>query len=82
ALDWGLVNQLIAADELQATTLQMANSLASGPTQAYGLTKRAFNRAVLPDLEATLEYEAQLQEIAGRTAEHKARVAAFLEKHS
>ena len=82
ALEWGLVNQLVPAEELQVVAMQVANMLASGPTQAYGLTKRAFNRAILPDLETTLEYEAQLQEIVGRTAEHKARVAAFLEKRS
>ena len=80
ALDWGLVNRLVPAAELPAAATQTASELASGPTQAFGLTKRAFNKAVLPNLETVLEYEAQLQEIAGRTPEHKARVAAFLEK--
>jgi 2-(1,2-epoxy-1,2-dihydrophenyl)acetyl-CoA isomerase len=80
ALEWGLVNRLVPADELEATSMQIAETLAQGPTRAFGLTKRAFNKAVLPNLEGVLEYEAQLQEIAGGTAEHAARVAAFLKK--
>ena len=41
---------------------------------------RAFNRAVLSNLEVVLDYEANLQEIAGKRAEHKEGVEAFLEK--
>jgi 2-(1,2-epoxy-1,2-dihydrophenyl)acetyl-CoA isomerase len=35
---------------------------------------------MLGDLEAVLEYEAELQEIAGRTEDHRSGLAAFLEK--
>jgi 2-(1,2-epoxy-1,2-dihydrophenyl)acetyl-CoA isomerase len=46
------------------------------------LAKRSFNRAVLPNLEETLDYEAHMQEIASKGAEHREGVAAFLEKRS
>jgi len=82
ALEWGLVNQVVPAEELSAEARRLAEGLAAGPTRAFGLTKRAFNRAVLPDLEAVLEYEGQLQEVAGHTAEHREGVAAFLEKRT
>jgi 2-(1,2-epoxy-1,2-dihydrophenyl)acetyl-CoA isomerase len=82
ALDWGLVNQLVALEELEDTTFQMAQLLTLGPTNAYSLTKKAFNRAVLPNLEEVLSYEAQLQAIAGRSAEHREGVQAFLEKRA
>ena len=36
-----------------------------------GLTKRAFNKAMLPRLEEVLDYEAHIQDIAGRGEEHK-----------
>ena len=80
ALEWGLVNQVVPAGELMAVTGQLAAQLAAGPVGAYGLTKRAFNRAVLPNLEDVLDYEAHLQDIAARGSEHKEGVAAFLEK--
>ncbi|HEY6071921.1 MAG TPA: enoyl-CoA hydratase-related protein, partial [Anaerolineales bacterium] len=80
ALEWGLVNRMAASDALLDEAGQLAGRLAQGPLGAYGLTKRAFNRAVLPNLEDILEYEGQLQEVAGRTEEHREGVAAFLEK--
>jgi 2-(1,2-epoxy-1,2-dihydrophenyl)acetyl-CoA isomerase len=44
------------------------------------LAKRALNRAFEIDLEQALDFEAQLQSIAGRSADHKEGVAAFVEK--
>lgn len=80
ALEWGLVNHVAASDSLTAEARAWAELLAEGPTGAYGLTKRAFNRAVLPELEAVLEFEGEMQEEASRRAEHREGVAAFLEK--
>jgi 2-(1,2-epoxy-1,2-dihydrophenyl)acetyl-CoA isomerase len=45
-----------------------------------GLAKRDFNKAVLGNLEQVLDYEAHIQEIAGRGADYKEGVQAFLEK--
>ena len=80
ALEWGLVNRVVPADAISEETAKLAGRLAQGPVGAYGLTKRAFNRAVLPNLEEVLEYEGQLQEVAARNPEHKEGVSAFLEK--
>lgn len=80
ALEWGLVNRLAPADRLQEQAVEWATSLAEGPVHAMGLTKRAFNKAVLGNLERTLDYEAHTQDIAGRGAEHQEGVQAFLEK--
>lgn len=80
ALEWGLVNRLSPPDELDTQALAWAAELARGPVHAMGIAKRSFNRAVLPDLEQVLDYEAHLQEIAGRGAEFREGVQAFLEK--
>lgn len=80
ALALGLVNRVLPDEELPGAVAEMAGRLAAGPTRALGLTKRAFNRALLAALETTLDYEAHLQEIAHRTADHKEGIAAFLEK--
>jgi 2-(1,2-epoxy-1,2-dihydrophenyl)acetyl-CoA isomerase len=82
ALAWGLVNRLAPADQLHEQAAAWAAELAQGPTRAYGLTKRDFNKAVLGNLEAVLDYEAHIQDIAGRGPEHKEGVAAFLEKRA
>jgi len=81
ALEWGLVNRIVPAADLGSATATLAASLEAGPTGAFGLVKRSFNRAVLPDLEEALDYEAHMQEIASKGAEHREGVAAFLEKH-
>jgi 2-(1,2-epoxy-1,2-dihydrophenyl)acetyl-CoA isomerase len=80
ALAWGLVNRVVPAPELQQSAREMAESLAQGPVHAMGLAKRAFNKAVLGNLEQVLDYEAHTQDIAGKGPEHKEGVAAFLEK--
>lgn len=80
ALHWGLVNDVVPAAQLAEVTLAWARRLAQGPTLAYGLTKRAMQKATALTLPEALEYEAMLQEIAGRTADHREGVTAFLEK--
>jgi 2-(1,2-epoxy-1,2-dihydrophenyl)acetyl-CoA isomerase len=80
ALAWGLVNRLAPASELGPQAAAWAAQLAQGPLRAMGLAKRAFNKAVLGNLEQVLDYEAHLQEIAGHGAEHQEGVHAFLEK--
>jgi 2-(1,2-epoxy-1,2-dihydrophenyl)acetyl-CoA isomerase len=80
AMEWGLVNRVYSSDILLPEAMKLAAQLAAGPTGAYGLTKRAFNKAVLPNLEEVLNNEADLQEMAGRRDEHKEGVLAFLKK--
>lgn len=80
ALSLGLVNKVVPDDELMAVTMELAKRLAQSPTKGIGLTKRAMNFALNSTLPEALDYEAYLQEVAGRTADHREGVAAFLEK--
>lgn len=82
ALQWGLVSQAVPDDALTETTFQLARKLAQGPTQALGLIKRAINKAMSVDLDTYLEYEAHIQEIAGRSDEYQEGVSAFTEKRA
>jgi 2-(1,2-epoxy-1,2-dihydrophenyl)acetyl-CoA isomerase len=79
ALQWGMVNQ-VGGFGFEALVKQVADELASGPEGAFAAGKMAFNHAVLPNLEESLNYEGILQEEAGKTAEHHEGVAAFLGK--
>lgn len=80
ALEWGLVNRVVPSAQLPEITAAWAGTLATGPTLAYGLTKRAMNRAWDSSLEEALTYEAYLQEIASRSHDSREGILAFLEK--
>jgi len=80
ALEWGLVNRVVPADELAAETRSWAERLARGPTQGFALTKRAIHAALGRDLESQLAYEAMLQGVAGRTRDYQEGVTAFIQK--
>jgi 2-(1,2-epoxy-1,2-dihydrophenyl)acetyl-CoA isomerase len=80
ALTWGLVNRVLPGDDLLHEMRTFARELAAGPTRALGLTKKAFRHAMLQTLPEVLNYEAYLQEIAGRTDDHAEGLEAFLEK--
>jgi 2-(1,2-epoxy-1,2-dihydrophenyl)acetyl-CoA isomerase len=80
ALEWGIVNRVIPHDQLMENVMAWANPIATGPTLAYGLAKRAMNRAWDMSLEEALEYEAHMQELAARSHDFGEGVAAFLEK--
>ena len=82
ALRLGLVNRVVAHEELLPATMALAARLAAGPTRAYGLTKRAVTHGLHAPLDAALEYEAYLQDVAGHSADHREGVAAFLEKRT
>lgn len=80
AMRLGLLNKVVPQEHVLTEALELAGRLAKGPTKAFGLTKRAVNKAVYPDLEELLENEAYLQEIAGRSDDFQEGVKAFIEK--
>jgi 2-(1,2-epoxy-1,2-dihydrophenyl)acetyl-CoA isomerase len=79
AARFGLVNQVVPDAELEAKVNALAAALAKVPPQAAALTKRAFNRALGNDFSAQLEYEIHIQEILGKTKDHREGVMAFME---
>jgi 2-(1,2-epoxy-1,2-dihydrophenyl)acetyl-CoA isomerase len=79
AMEWGMVNQ-VGEENFQALVMQIAGNLAAGPLGAFTAGKKAFNRAILPNLKEVLNYEGILQDEAGKSLEHREGVAAFLGK--
>ena len=77
----GLVAKVFATAEFSDSARELAEKVAGAP-RGIGLIKRAVNHANLPTLEADLEYEACLQEIAGRSLDYDEGVRAFLEKRT
>ncbi|MBI2385737.1 MAG: enoyl-CoA hydratase/isomerase family protein [Elusimicrobia bacterium] len=81
ALACGLVNKVVPAEFVLVEAQMLAAELVKMPPLALALTKRAVNRsAESPSLDEQMEYEAQLQEVLGKTSDHAEGVTAFLEK--
>jgi 2-(1,2-epoxy-1,2-dihydrophenyl)acetyl-CoA isomerase len=76
----GLVNRVVPDDQLMAEANALAARLAQSAPIALALAKRALNRALESSLDQALEFEAQLQSVAGRSADHAEGIAAFVEK--
>lgn len=80
ALAWGMVNQVVADDQLMDQALALAQNLAQGPATAMAMTKELINRAVLPNLERVLEDERQsIVEMVGQP-DFVEGVTAFFER--
>ena len=77
---WGLVSEVVDADQVRARAQEIAVELASLPTRAIGMTKRLLQHAHTAALGEQLELEAQLQRVATGSEEFAEGVAAFLEK--
>ena len=80
AFEWGMVNRLVAHDDLDSATQEIATFYAKAPTKAIGMMKKMLNRSTTSSLEEMLQYEAYCQEIAGRSSDYKEGVSAFNEK--
>ena len=82
ALSLGLVNTVVADDDLASHTRDIAESIASGPPIALSYMKENLNRAVTNDLATCLDMEADRQMRCARTEDHRNAVSAFLEKRN
>lgn len=80
ALEWRLVSQVVAADQLMAVAKDMAGRIARNPEHSVRLTKRLLREAMRSSLETVLELSAMFQAVSHKTPDHSEAVSAFLEK--
>jgi 2-(1,2-epoxy-1,2-dihydrophenyl)acetyl-CoA isomerase len=80
ALEWGLINRVVPAETLDDTALALANELAAGPTKALSAIRKMCWDALETGFGPQLDSERVLQRDAGRTADHREGVVAFLQK--
>jgi 2-(1,2-epoxy-1,2-dihydrophenyl)acetyl-CoA isomerase len=80
ALSLGLVNRVVADEELTTATTELARCLAQGPIVALSLMKRNMNCAENGSLAELLDMEAANQVQTGRTEDHREAAQAFVEK--
>lgn len=80
ALDWGLVNRVVADDQLLSVTRELAAGLADGPPGSYAAMKQTLNAAAYPNLAELMDMEAVLQQERADSKDFIEGVTAFLEK--
>ncbi|HVC30420.1 MAG TPA: enoyl-CoA hydratase-related protein, partial [Steroidobacteraceae bacterium] len=76
----GLVNRVVAPEELQRTAAEMAARLATLPPLALSLIKMALNRSLSLSMAETLELEALAQTTVYGTEDMQEAMRAFAEK--
>ena len=80
AADWGLIWEALPDADFAEGVMARARHIAEGPTGAYLSIREALAASFDNDLDEQLELEARLQGKAGRSADFREGVAAFLEK--
>ena len=82
ALAWGLVSEVVPADELLEAANRLARRVAVNPPLALRMTKQLIREGQAASLASLLEMSAALQALAHGTKDHAEAVAAILEKRS
>ena len=80
ACEWGIVTEVIAADNLTTRSEELARSLAQGPTGSFGSAKRLLHGGWNQTLETQMELESRAIAEAGGTADGQEGIRAFVEK--
>ncbi len=80
ALEWGLINRVVADDGFADEVDALVDQLAAGPTRSYAGTKRQLNRWLFERMDDQLEFEARIQQEMASSGDFTEGVMAFLQK--
>jgi enoyl-CoA hydratase/carnithine racemase len=80
AAEWGLVNKVVAPDELAAATDELARQIASASSLTVGLGKRAFYRQIDLGLDAAYDVCQELMSENATAEDAQEGMSSFLER--
>ncbi len=80
AMEMGLLNAVVAPEQVLTVATELATRLAAGPTAAYACIKESMAYAADASLVDALAKEDELQARAGSTEDHANAVRSFLSK--
>jgi 2-(1,2-epoxy-1,2-dihydrophenyl)acetyl-CoA isomerase len=80
ALEWGLVNRVVADAELSPAVTELTERLAAGPPGSYATIKRTLNERDYASFDKLLELEAVLQQERAESTDFTEGVLAFVQK--
>jgi 2-(1,2-epoxy-1,2-dihydrophenyl)acetyl-CoA isomerase len=82
ALQFGIANRVVPADELPKAAGELAERLAAAPTRALAMTKWLLNRSFESSRRASFDEEAFAQELVNTTEDAREGMTAFMERRS
>jgi 2-(1,2-epoxy-1,2-dihydrophenyl)acetyl-CoA isomerase len=82
ALEWGLVNRVVADAQLLPTAFEIASTLAQGPTLAFGENKRLLLSGATEGLESQMAREARTIAAMINKADGREGLAAFIARRT
>jgi 2-(1,2-epoxy-1,2-dihydrophenyl)acetyl-CoA isomerase len=80
AAEMGMINRVVADEELMPEALKLARRLSSAPTAALARIKAMLDQSAANDYNAQLDLEHNAQIESGQTKDFMEGVAAFIEK--
>ena len=80
ALDWGMISEVVPAEELRDRAAALAQSLAHGPTRAFGRMRALLRDTWKSDLSQQLSAETEGIKFTGDTVDATTAMASFAAK--
>jgi len=80
ALEWGLINRVVADEQLELEVAALAARMAAGPTRSYAGSKRQLNNWLYARIEEQLELEAKIQQEMAGSKDFVEGAMAFIQK--
>lgn len=82
AESWGLVNRVVAPDQLDLATGELLARVTRGSAASMGIGKRAFYVQMNLELDAAYAYAVEVMATASQTTDAQESIAAFMEKRA
>lgn len=82
ALEWGMINEIVPADDLRPRALALATDLAQGPTRAFARMRTLLRDSWHNDLATQLQSEIELLRTTAETDDAAEALSAFRSKRT
>jgi enoyl-CoA hydratase/carnithine racemase len=82
AMEWGLVNHVVPAEQLQTESLALAQQIAAASPLVLGLGKQAFYTQIDLDQQKAYAYTKEVMSLNAMAADAQEGIGAFLEKRT
>jgi 2-(1,2-epoxy-1,2-dihydrophenyl)acetyl-CoA isomerase len=82
ALEWGMINDIVPAEELRSRALALATELAHGPTRAFARIRALMRDSWRNDLATQLQLEIEALKATAGTADAAEALSAFRAKRT
>ena len=80
AADWGLVNEVVPADQLASRATELAAQIATASSVVTGIGKEAFYAQISRDQHSAYEYAKTVMTMNALATDAQEGICAFLEK--